>query len=118
MVEISRNIAGKVHLRRNVMNSQEILEKVARGMVATGVYKDITTAIQALAVEQVERKIAVYRKQVQSFEGKYNRSLEEHSRMLAGKASIPEEEDWMEWKGAAVMLDAWQSALRELISAS
>lgn len=100
------------------MNSQEILEKVARGMVATGVYKDVATAIQALAVEQVDRKIAVYRKQVQCFEGKYHHSLEEHSRALAGKASIAEEEEWMEWKGAAVMLDAWQSALRELISAS
>ena len=118
MVEIIRNIVGKVQSRRNVMNSQEILEKVARGMVAAGVYKDISTAIQALAVEQVDRKITVYRKQVQRFEGKYNHSLEEHSRTLAGKASIAEEEEWMEWKGAAVMLDAWQSALRELISAS
>lgn len=118
MVETFGSIARRAQLRRNAMNSQEILEKVARGMVATGVYKDVATAIQALAVEQVDRKIAVYRKQVQCFEGKYHHSLEEHSRALAGKASIAEEEEWMEWKGAAVMLDAWQSALRELISAS
>jgi ribulose kinase len=78
------------------MTSQEILEKVAQGMVATGVYKDVQTAIQALAVEQIERKIAAYRKQVRRFEKKYNRSLEEHNRVLEGKAAVQEEEEWMD----------------------
>jgi ribulose kinase len=98
------------------MTSQEILEKVAQGMVATGVYKDVKTAIQALAVEQIERKIAAYKKQVRRFEKKYNRSLEEHNRALEGKAAVEDEEEWMEWKGAVVMLDAWQRALRELLN--
>ena len=98
------------------MTSQEILEKVAQGMVATGVYKDVKTAIQALAVEQIEKKIAVYNKQVRRFEKKYNRSLEEHNRALEGKAAVEDEEEWMEWKGATVMLDAWQRALRELLN--
>jgi hypothetical protein len=70
------------------MTSQEILEKVAKGMVATGVYKDIKTAIQALAVEQTERKIAAYQKQVRRLEKKYKRSLEEHNRVLEGKATV------------------------------
>lgn len=100
------------------MTSQEIIEKVAKGMVAAGVYKDVKTAIQALAIEQVERKIATYRKQVQKFERKYHHSLEEHSRLLEGKAAMHEEEEWMEWKGAAVMLDAWQNALQELLSSA
>lgn len=98
------------------MTSQDILEKVAKGMVAAGAYKDVRTAIQALAVEQIERKIAAYRKQVQEFERKYNHTLEEHSRLLEGKATMQDEEEWMEWKGAAVMLDAWQRALQELLN--
>jgi len=98
------------------MTSQDILEKVAKGMVAAGVYKDVKAAIQALAVEQIERKIAAYQKQLQKFERKYHHGLEEHSRLLEGKASMQEEEEWMEWKGAAVMLDAWQSALQELLN--
>jgi hypothetical protein len=100
------------------MTSQDILEKVAQGMVAAGVYKDVKAAIQALAVEQIERKIAAYHKQVQKFERKYHHSLEERSRLLEGKASMQEEEEWMEWKGAAVMLDAWQSALQELLNSA
>jgi len=100
------------------MTSQDILEKVAKGMVAAGVYKDVKAAIQALAVEQIERKIAAYQKQVQKFERKYHLSLEERSRLLEGKASMQEEKEWMEWKGAAVMLDAWQNALQELLNSA
>ncbi len=100
------------------MTSQDVLEKVAKGMVATGVYKDVKTAIKALAVEQAERKIAAYQKQVQEFERKHNHSLETHSRLLKGNASMEGEEEWMEWKGAAVMLEAWKKALQELLSSA
>ncbi|MGH7826171.1 MAG: hypothetical protein ACREQ7_13480 [Candidatus Binatia bacterium] len=98
------------------MSSQEILEMVAKGMVAAGVYKDVSTAIKAIALEQVERKIADYTRQVQDLERKYKHSLEEHSRLLKGKATVEEEEEWMDWKGAEVMLQAWQKALQELLN--
>ena len=97
------------------MTAQEVLEKVARGMVVAGLYKDVATAIQALAVEQVERKIAAYQGKVQEFERTYGHSLAEHSRLLEGRASMAEEDEWMEWKGAQVMLEAWQQALREVL---
>jgi hypothetical protein len=97
------------------MTSQEVLEKVAKSLVATDLYKDIGAALRALAVEQVERKIVAYKEQVQEFERKYHHSLEEHGRLLEGQASMEEEEEWMEWKGAHVMLEAWQSALREVL---
>jgi hypothetical protein len=77
------------------MTAQDVLEKVARGMVAAGLYKDVATAIRALALEQVERKVAAYREQVQAFEQKYCHSLEEHSRIFAERASM-EEDEWME----------------------
>ena len=100
------------------MNSQDVLETVAKGMVTAGLYKDIGAAIRALAVEQVERKIAAYREQAQEFERKYHHSLDEHNRLLEGKASMEEEEEWMEWKGAAVMLEAWQKALQEVLQSA
>ena len=97
------------------MTSQEVLEKVAKSMVATGVYKDVDTALRALAVEQVERKIAAYQEQVQAFDRKYRHSLEEHRRLLEGRASMAKEDEWMEWQGAQVMLEAWHSALQEIL---
>ena len=97
------------------MIAQEVLETVARGMVAAGLYKDIAAAIRAMAVEQIERKIATYRAQVEGFEKQYHHSLETHSALLEGHAAMAEEEEWMEWKGAVVMLEAWQKALQEVL---
>ncbi len=97
------------------MIAQEVLETVARGMVAAGLYKDIAAAIRAMALEQIERKIATYRAQVEGFEKQYHHSLETHSGLLVGRASMAEEEDWMEWKGAVVMLEAWRRALQEVL---
>jgi hypothetical protein len=97
------------------MTTQDVLENVARGMVAAGLYKDVTTAIRALALEQVERKIAHYEERVQAFESQHGHSLEAYSGLLEGKASIGDEEEWMEWKGAVVMLEAWQKALQEML---
>ena len=47
------------------MTAQETLEKVATGLVAVGLYKDVETAIRALAFEQIERMISAYQSQVQ-----------------------------------------------------
>lgn len=100
------------------MTAQEVLEKVARGMVAAGRYIDVQTAIRALALEQIERKIATYYEQVQAFEKKYGDTLEGHNRSLQGQASMEDEEEWMEWKGAAVMLAAWEQTLREVLNSA
>jgi hypothetical protein len=96
------------------MTSHEVLESVAKSMVTAGLYKDEGAAILALALEQIEKKIAAYQEQMQAFAHKYHHSLEEYGRLLEGKASM-EEEEWMEWKGAAVMLEAWQNALKEVL---
>jgi len=96
------------------MTSHDVLESVAKSMVAVGLYKDEDAAIQALAPEQLEKKISAYREEVQAFERKYNHSLDEHSHLLEGKASMEEEDEGLEWKGAAVMLEAWQNALQKV----
>jgi hypothetical protein len=100
------------------MTSHEILETVAHSLVAAGLYKDEETAIKALAIEQIERKITSYRDQVKALEKKHRLSLEEYSRRLEGKATMEEEDEWMEWKGAAVMLEAWQKALQEVLTSA
>jgi len=98
------------------MTSHQVLESVAKSLVTVGLYKDEEAAIRAMAVEQIEKKIAAHHNQVQVFEEKYHHSLDEHSRLLEGKASMEEEDEWMEWKGAVVMLEAWQQALQEVLT--
>ena len=31
---------------------------------------------------------------------------------------MDEEDEWMDWKGAVVMLDAWQKALQEVLASA
>ena len=31
---------------------------------------------------------------------------------------MQQEDEWMEWKGAAVMLEAWQQALRDVLDSA
>ena len=100
------------------MTSHEALESVARGMVAAGVYKDEDAAIKAMAIEQIERKITAYRERVQIFERKYQQILDEHGRLLQGKATMEEEDEWMDWKSSVVMLDAWQKTLQEVLASA
>jgi hypothetical protein len=87
-------------------------------MVAAGVYKNEEAAIKAMAIEQIERKISSYREQVQVFERQYQHTLDEHSRLLQGKATMADEDEWMDWKSAAVMRDAWQKALPEVLASA
>ena len=84
-----------------------------------GILDDQVPYIQepALVLSQVGVNMQE-RDQVQGFERKYHHSLDEHSRILEGKASMEEEEEWMEWKGAAVMLEAWQKALQEVLQSA
>lgn len=96
------------------MTAHEVLEKVANGMVAAGLYEDVATAIRAMALDQIERKIASYGEQIHEFEQKHKHNLGEYSCLLEGKASMEDEDEWMEWKGAVVMLEAWQRALQEV----
>ena len=39
-------------------------------------------------------------------------------RVLKETASMPDEDEWMEWKGVAVMLEAWQQALRDILDSA
>ena len=110
-----RKIGETLHKKGSPMRTEEVLETMARSMVAAGLYKDIAAALRAMALEQIERKIATYRAQVEAFEQKYQHSLETHSGLLVGRASMAEEEEWMEWKGAVVMLEAWRRALQEVL---
>ena len=100
------------------MDAHQALESIAKEMVTTGLYKDEGAAVRALAVDQIERKIATYQRQVETFEKQYGCDLDSHSRALEGQACMEEEDEWMDWKGAVVMLEAWQKALQEVLTSA
>ncbi len=96
------------------MTSQAVLASIANSLVTAGLYKSEEAALRGVAVELIERKILTYQGQVQTFEERYQHTLEQHTEVLKEAASMQAEDEWMEWKGAAVMLEAWQQALRDV----
>ncbi len=94
----------------------EVLTTIARSAVRAGQYTAVEEALWGMAIEEARRKIAHYRQRIRHFERKYGMDFETFSAGLAGKATIPEEDDWMAWRAAQGMLSDWERVHRELIA--
>jgi hypothetical protein len=98
------------------MTPESVLKTVARELVQTGAYKDEQSALKAMAIELASKKIATYRRTVKRLQKKYNaQDLDEFTRRIEGRASLQQEDDWLEWKAAVEMLHGWQQTRRALM---
>jgi len=97
------------------VQAENILRKLVRSLVIAGVFKDEGTALKALTADYIERKIAQYREIIKELEVRHKGNFEAFTKALEGKATPKLEDDWMEWKSAQVMLEAWNKALKELL---
>ena len=96
----------------------KVLTTIARSLVHTRQYRDIDEALHGLALDEVSRKIARYRRRIRHFERKYGTDFQTFSAQREDGATITEEDDWMAWRSALSLLADWERAYRELQSAS
>ena len=97
------------------MTSESVLKNIIRELVQTGAYKDEQSALQAMAIEQVLKKIRNYRRTIKRLQRKYKvDDLKEFTCQIKNQANILQEDDWMEWKAAVEMLEGWEKTLCEL----
>lgn len=89
------------------------LKYAAKPLLELGIYNSTREFIQDITSEFVLHKIEFYKKQLELFEKKYNTSFSAFSEKLEESASIPEEDDWMEWEAAENMLNMWKKAAKE-----
>ena len=89
------------------------LKYAAKPLLELGIYNSTREFIQDITSEFVLHKIEFYKKQLEAFEKKYNTSFSAFSEKLDKSASIPEEDDWMEWEAAENMLNIWKKAAKE-----
>jgi hypothetical protein len=94
----------------------EVLTTIARSLVYTRQYQDVDEALHGLALGEVSRKIARYRRRIRHFEHKYGMDFQAFSARLEEGANIIEEDDWMAWRSALSLLADWERAYRELQS--
>ena len=71
----------------------EVLTTIARSLVHTRQYRDIDEALRGLALDEVSRKIARYRRRIRHFERKYGMDFQAFSARLGDGATIAEEDD-------------------------
>jgi len=89
------------------------LNHAARPLLKLGLYDSPGEFIKDVTSDFIKHKIQLYEKQLKTFEKKYSMSFDALSRNLETGASIPEEDDWMEWESAENMLKVWKKAARE-----
>lgn len=90
------------------------LEIIANTLVGTGRYQTQTDAIRGIALEQINRKISLYASRVKRFEKKHRASFETFGKRLRGRATVRQEDEWMEWEAALAMLATWRKAKKAL----
>jgi hypothetical protein len=95
----------------------DVLTTIARSLVHARRYRDIDEALRGLALDEVSRKIARYRRRIRHFEHKYGMDFQMFSARLEDRATIAEEDDWMAWRSALSLLADWERAYQESHSA-
>jgi len=95
-------------------SSVDVLTTIARSLVVTQEYASVEEALQAMALSEVQRKIAYYQRRIRALEHKYGTDFEAFSARLRGRATPSQEDDWLAWRSANRMLADWQRAYEEL----
>lgn len=97
------------------MITEKSLCNLLKPLVAAGIYKDEKVALKDIIADYIEDKVEAYSSVVKQMEKKYGRDIASASVQRKGKTTMAFEDDWMEWKAAVEMKDAWQDALRRLL---
>ena len=97
------------------MQAADVLTTIAESLVATQKYKSLDEALYALAIGEVDRKIAKYRRRINHLKKKHDMTFDEFTTHLRGRANIEQEDDWLEWEAAIDMLSDWEATKRELL---
>ncbi len=97
------------------MLEQEVICRMLEPLVESGIYKDESTALKDIILDYIDRRRKEYEKIIFGFSKKYKKDFEEFTKDIENSASMDEEDDWMEWKGAIEVGKSWQEAYQKLI---
>ena len=92
----------------------DVLTTIARSLVGAREYPSVDEALQGMAVSEVQRRMAYYRRRIRGLERKYGTDFETFGARLQGGATPAEEDDWLAWRSAHGMLADWQNTYEKL----
>ena len=82
--------------------------------VRAGVFSTSEQAMKHIVLNYIERQISWAEVEIEYFERKYKKSFAEWSKNLTGKATVAEEDDWMEWESLRDMVVGWRELKTEV----
>ncbi|MBI5074405.1 MAG: hypothetical protein HZB62_04455 [Nitrospirae bacterium] len=97
------------------MITQKAISDILKPLMSTGVYKDERRALKDIVADYVQRKIDAYSIVILKMEQKYGKDFKALSKDIERRASVAREDDWMEWKAAITMKEAWHQAFKKIL---
>jgi len=97
------------------MLETKIVDNLLKPLVQSGVYKDETSALRDIILDYIKRKKKGYDAVISGFREKYNKDFDTFTKDIENSATLEDEDDWMEWKGALEMRKSWEEAYRKTI---
>ena len=97
------------------MITQKTISDIVKPLLASGVYKDEKRALRDIVTDYVQRKIDTYTSIISRMEKKHGKNFAAFSKDLKRKATMAREDDWMEWKAAIEMREAWQQTFKKIL---
>lgn len=83
-------------------------------LVSAGFYPTTEQALKHIVLDFIDRKISWAQAKVRRYEKKHGQSFAEYTAALTGRATIAEEDEWMEWESLIDMLDSWRQVKAEV----
>jgi hypothetical protein len=97
------------------MHTEEILHRITKPFILAGIYKDEKTALTDMTLDYVCSKIEQYDKIIFLLQEKLGCDFDQFTEKIKNNVSLETEDDWMEWKGANEMRQAWKNAKKMII---
>jgi len=98
------------------MITQRAISEILQPLLSSGIYRDEKIALKDIVADYIQKKMDGYTTVIRRMERKYGKDFGAFSKELKGKAAMDLEDDWMEWKGAMAMKEAWHRAFKKLLS--
>jgi hypothetical protein len=86
----------------------QVIPILTEPLVRTSLYPSPEQALKSIILDYVDRQMTQIEAELKRYEQKYQLTFAEWSESLSGRASIADEDDWLDWEANLDMLDSWR----------